>query len=148
MRLQSYKTSFVNKQSDKKEWFVIDATNLPLGRLATKVALMARGKHKPGYTPHADCGDRIIVLNSNKVRLSGNKWDDKTYIWYTGYPGGQRSMVAKDMNKRKPTALVEKAIRGMLPKTRLGRQLLKNVFVYEGTDHPHQAQKPQSLKLN
>jgi large subunit ribosomal protein L13 len=141
----SYKTKFANAQTYQREWFVVDAKDKTLGRLATEIATVLRGKHKPSYTPHFDAGDNVIVLNADQVHLSGNKWDQKEYIRHTGYPGGQRMVVAKDLNKKKPIALVESAVKGMLPKNRLGRALFKKLFVYEGAEHPHTAQQPKSL---
>jgi large subunit ribosomal protein L13 len=141
----SYKTKFANAQTYQREWFVVDAKDKTLGRLATEIATVLRGKHKPSYTPHFDAGDNVIVLNADQVHLSGNKWDQKEYIRHTGYPGGQRMVVAKDLNKKKPIALVESAVKGMLPKNRLGRAMFKKLFVYEGAEHPHTAQQPKSL---
>ncbi|MCD8528827.1 MAG: 50S ribosomal protein L13 [Chitinophagales bacterium] len=145
MNTLSYKTKFANAQTYEREWFVVDATNKTLGRLSTEIAMILRGKHKPTYTPHFDAGDYVIVLNSNKIHLSGNKWDDKTYIRYTGYPGGQRSATATELNAKNPIAIVEKAVKGMLPKNRLGNAMFKKLFVYEGAEHPHAAQKPKTL---
>jgi large subunit ribosomal protein L13 len=124
---------------------VVDATNKTLGRMSTEIATVLKGKHKASYTPHFDAGDHVIVLNADKVHLTGNKWDQKTYLRYTGYPGGQKSVVAKDLNKKKPIAMVENAVRGMLPKNKLGRAMFKKLFVYEGAEHPHTAQQPKSL---
>lgn len=143
----SYKTISANKNTVKQGWYVVDAENKTLGRLATQIAHILRGKNKAYYTPHVDCGDYVIVLNSDKVRLTGQKWDQKIYLRYTGYPGGQRATSARLLNQKKPTALVENAVKGMLPKTKLGRQMIKKLFVYSGTEHPHAAQKPQELKF-
>lgn len=144
----SYKTISANKETYKSEWFVIDAEGLPLGRLASKVAKVVRGKHKPTYTPHANCGDKVIVINADKVTLSGNKWADKTYIRHTGHPGGQRETTATELLAKKPYALVEKAVKGMLPKNKLGRELYRsNLFVYAGSEHKHDGQKPKTLKF-
>lgn len=145
MNTQSYKTKFANAQTYEREWFVVDAKDKTLGRLATQIATILRGKHKATYTPHFDAGDYVVVINANQIHLSGNKWDQKNYISYTGYPGGQRTINAKDLNVKKPIAIVENAVRGMLPKNRLGRDMFRKLFVYEGADHPHAAQKPQSL---
>lgn len=145
MNTQSYKTKFANAQTYEREWFVVDAKDKTLGRLATQIATILRGKHKATYTPHFDAGDYVVVVNANQIHLSGNKWDQKNYISYTGYPGGQRTINAKDLNVKKPTAIVENAVRGMLPKNRLGRDMFRKLFVYEGADHPHAAQKPQTL---
>ncbi|MGB0885427.1 MAG: 50S ribosomal protein L13 [Chitinophagales bacterium] len=147
MNTLSYKTKFANKTNHTKEWFIVDAEGKTLGRLATAIATVLRGKHKPTYTPHDDAGDYVIVLNSDKIKLTGNKWNAKKYITFSGYPGGQRTIVAKDLNKKKSFALVESAVRGMLPKNILGRQMIKKMFVYDGTEHPHQAQKPQTLNI-
>ncbi len=145
MNTQSYKTKFANAQTYEREWFVVDAKDKTLGRLATQIATILRGKHKATYTPHFDAGDYVVVINANQIHLSGNKWDQKNYISYTGYPGGQRTINAKDLNVKKPIAIVENAVRGMLPKNRLGRDMFRKLFVYEGADHPHAAQKPQTL---
>ncbi|MDA8979884.1 50S ribosomal protein L13 [Chitinophagales bacterium] len=145
MNTQSYKTKFANAQTYEREWFVVDAKDKTLGRLATQIATILRGKHKATYTPHFDAGDYVVVINANQIHLSGNKWDQKNYISYTGYPGGQRTINAKDLNVKKPLAIVENAVRGMLPKNRLGRDMFRKLFVYEGADHPHAAQKPQTL---
>ena len=146
MNTLSYRTKFANKTNHTKEWFIVDAEGKTLGRLASVIATVLRGKHKPTYTPHTDAGDYVIVLNSDKVKLTGNKWNDKKYVSFSGYPGGQRFIAAKDLNTKKSFALVEKAVRGMLPKNKLGRAMIKKMFVYDGLEHPHQAQKPQTLK--
>ncbi len=148
MNTLSYKTVSANKATADKEWVVVDAAGQPLGRMASKVAKILRGKHKTNYTPHADCGDNVIVLNAEKVELSGNKWDDKTYIWHTGYPGGQKSMTAAELMKKDNLKVVQKAVKGMLPKNRLGSAILKNLHVYEGTEHKHEAQQPKVINLN
>lgn len=145
METLSYKTKFANAQTYNREWFVVDASDKTLGRLATQIATVLKGKHKPTYTPHFDAGDYVIVLNADKIHLSGDKWDQKKYIRYTGFPGGQREVVAKDLNTKKPIAIVENAVKGMLPKNKLGRAMFKKLFVYEGAEHPHTAQKPQTL---
>lgn len=144
----SYKTTSLNKATADKGWVVVDAESKVLGRLASDVAKMIRGKHKPGYTPHVDCGDNVIVINADKIRLTGQKWTDKVYLRHTGYPGGQRAETPKEVvNKKSSTILIEKAVRGMLPKNRLGRAIFKNLYVYEGSDHPHEGQKPTEVKL-
>lgn len=148
MNTLSYKTVSANKASVTKEWVVLDATDQVLGRLAVKAATLLRGKHKPNFTPHVDCGDNVIIINADKVRLTGNKLDERTYVRHSGYPGGQRSETAKELLKRKPLALVEQAIKGMLPKTRLGSELFRNLYVYQGPEHPHQAQQPKLINLN
>ena len=148
MNTLSYKTVSANKASVTKEWVVLDATDQVLGRLAVKAATLLRGKHKPNFTPHVDCGDNVIIINADKVRLTGNKLDEKTYVRHSGYPGGQRSETAKELLKRKPLFLVEHAVKGMLPKTRLGSELFRNLYVYQGPEHPHQAQQPKQITLN
>ncbi len=148
MDATSYKTKFLNKQTVQKEWFVVDAENQTLGRLTSAIAKVIRGKHKTGFTPHVNCGDHVIVINAEKVKFTGNKLDQKQYVRYTGYPGGQRFMTPSDALGRKPTFIIEKAIKGMLPKTKLGRDLFHNLHVVEGTAHKFDAQKPKALKLN
>lgn len=147
MDVLSYKTISANKQTVKKDWHVVDAENKVLGRVCSEVAKILRGKHKPSYTPHVDCGDHVIVINADKVQLTGRKWSQKQYIRYTGYPGGQRFATAKDLQNRFPERLVENAIRGMLPKNRIGSQLFKNLHVYADATHPHEAQQPKEIKL-
>ena len=148
MDTQSYKSVFLNKATVNKEWVVIDATDLALGRLAARVALVLRGKTKAGYTPHVDCGDNVIVVNAEKVALKGKKMTNKVYTRYTGYPGGQRFTTPREILRTRPTELVRKAVKGMLPKTRLGDKLINNLFIYAGPEHPHQAQQPKEIKLN
>lgn len=143
----SYKTISVNDNTVEKDWYIIDAETLILGRLASKVAMVIRGKHKPSFTPHVDCGDNVIVINAEKIRLTGNKWNAKEYIYHTGYPGGQRSLSPRQMMEKGGHRMVEKAVKGMLPKNRLGRKLFKNLYVYAGTEHPHAAQQPKELKF-
>ncbi len=147
MNTLSYKTVSANKDSVNKEWVIIDAEGAVLGRLATMVASTLRGKTKTDFTPHVDCGDNVVVINADKVSLSGTKWSDKEYVRYTGYPGGQRFTTAGDMLKKNPIGLVEHAVRGMLPKNRLGRAIFKNMHVYAGASHPHEAQKPRKIEL-
>jgi large subunit ribosomal protein L13 len=144
----SYKTVSLNKGTVEKNWVVVDADAKVLGRLATEVAMILRGKRKPGYTPHVDCGDNVIVINADKIKLSGKKWTDKVYVRHTGYPGGQRFETPGEVMKRKSsTILVERAVRGMLPKNRLGSELFRNLYVYEGVEHPHEAQKPVKVEI-
>ena len=143
----SYKTISANKATVNKEWVLVDADGQTLGRLASKVAKLLRGKHKPNFTPHVDCGDNVIVINAEKVMLTGKKWTDKKYIRHTGYPGGQRERTPNEMLAKFPTRLVENAIKGMLPKNRLGRSLFRNLYVYTGPEHPHAAQQPKEIKL-
>lgn len=142
----SYKTKFANN-THQKEWFVVDAQGQTLGRLAARIASVLRGKHKASYTPNVDAGDYVIVLNSNKIHLSGNKWNAKVYVRHTGYPGGQRHILAKALNAKKPIALVETAVKGMLPKNSLGRAMFRKLFVYEGAEHAHAAQQPKTLTI-
>ena len=144
----SYKTVSANKETVQKEWFIVDAKDEVLGRLASQVAKILRGKHKPSFTPHVDCGDNVIVINAEKVKLSGQKMTDKKYIRHTGYPSGQRVETPETLLRRKPQAVVEKAVTGMLPKNRLGKKIFNNLFVYVGEDHPHEAQQPKKLDLN
>jgi len=143
----SYKTISANSETVNKEWVLVDAEGAPLGRLATLVAATLRGKHKTNFTPHVDCGDNVVVINADKVTLSGTKWSDKVYTRHTGYPGGQRFTTAEQMLKKNPIGLVEEAVKGMLPKNRLGRAIYKNMHVYAGASHPHEAQKPKKLEL-
>ncbi|MFT6828200.1 MAG: large subunit ribosomal protein L13 [Roseivirga sp.] len=143
----SYKTVSANKATADKNWVIVDASQKSLGRLASEVAKMIRGKHKPEYTPHVDCGDNVIVINSDKVRMTGKKWDDRVYLRYTGYPGGQRETTPRQLKAKSSTLLVERAVRGMLPKTRLGRAIFHNLYVYEGAEHSHEAQKPKEVQL-
>ena len=144
----SYKTISANAATVDKQWVVIDATDEVLGRLASQVAKILRGKNKPSYTPHVDCGDYVIVINADKVKLTGKKMTDKVYTRHTGSPGGQRFATPADYLAKKPTFLIEKAVKGMLPKTRLGEAIMKNLKVYAGAEHPHAAQNPKAIKLN
>lgn len=144
----SYKTISVNKENAGKEWVLIDATNLVLGRMCAEVSKILRGKHKPSYTPHSDCGDNVVIINADKVRMTGKKMSDKKYIRHTGYPGGQKVATPKEVLAKKPTGLVEMAIVGMLPKSRLGREQYRNCYIYAGSEHKHEAQKPKEIKLN
>ena len=148
MNTLSYKTVSANKATVDKQWVVVDAEGFNLGRFSSKVAILLRGKHKPGFTPHVDCGDNVIVINAEKINLTGNKLDDKTYIRHTGYPGGQRSLTAKVMQQKNPALLVEKAVKGMLPKNKLGAELFRNLNVFVGSEHTHGAQKPKTINLN
>lgn len=144
----SYKTVSANKETVNKEWLVIDAEGMVLGRLASEVAMLLRGKRKPEYTPHVDCGDNVVIINAEKVVLSGKKMDDKTYIRHSGYPGGQRSRTAREVLERFPERLVEHAVKGMLPKNRLGAALFRNLYVYVGPEHNQEAQQPKEFKIN
>lgn len=144
----SYKTASLNKATVEKSWVVVDAEGKVLGRLASEIAKVIRGKYKPGYTPNVDCGDNVIVINSDKVKMTGKKWTDKVYISHTGYPGGQKRQTPKEvMTRKSSTILVERAVRGMLPKSRLGRAIYKNLYVYEGNEHPHEAQQPKAINI-
>lgn len=144
----SYKTKSANKATVNKAWYIVDADNEVLGRLASKVAKIIRGKNKPDFTPHVDCGDNVVVINAEKVRFTGNKLIDKTYIRHSGYPGGQKSVNAEKVMKKNPSKVVENAVKGMLPKTRLGNAIFKNLYVYNGSEHKHEAQQPKEIKLN
>ena len=147
MNTLSFKTVSANKKTVTKNWIVVDADVEILGRLSSKIAMIIRGKNKPGFTPHVDCGDRVIVINADKVRLTGKKWTEKLYVSYTGYPGGQRFITPKKLMEKHPNRMLEKAVRGMLPKNKLGDALIKNLYVYAGSEHPHVAQNPESVKL-
>lgn len=144
----SYKTKSANKTTVTEDWYVVDATNEVLGRLSSKVAKILRGKNKPDFTPHVDCGDNIIIINADKIRLTGSKFTDKQYIRHTGYPGGQRFESPESIMAKKPERIIEMAVKGMLPKSRLGKAIAKNMFVYVGSEHPHEAQQPKELNLN
>lgn len=147
MDTQSYKTISANSATVVKDWVVVDAQSAVLGRFASEVASILRGKRKPSFTPHVDCGDNVIVINAEKVRLTGRKMDKKVYVRHTGYPGGQRFATPKEVLAKKPARLVEEAVRGMLPKNRLGRKLFNNLYVYEGSEHPHEAQQPKTISI-
>lgn len=144
----SYKTVSANKATVTKEWVVVDAKDEILGRLASKVAYMLRGKHKPNFTPHVDCGDNVIIINAEKVRMTGKKLTDKQYISHSGYPGGQKIKTPKEFLEKKPAAVIEKAVKGMLPKNRLGEALFNNLHVFVGEQHDKKAQKPKKVNLN
>lgn len=144
----SFKTKSANKATVHKEWYIVDATNEVLGRLSSKVAMVLRGKNKPDFTPHVDCGDNVIIINAEKVRLTGNKVTEKQYVRHTGYPGGQRITTPEELLKKFPEKVIEKAVKGMLPKNRLGNAIFKNLYVYVGSEHKHEAQQPQELNLN
>ena len=144
----SYKTVSANKETVEKEWYIVDAKDVVLGRLSSVVAMVLRGKHKPSFTPHVDCGDNVIVINADKVKLTGSKMTDKQYVRHSGYPGGQRFQNPEDLLSKKPEAVVERAVKGMLPKSRLGNAIFKNLFVYAADTHPHEAQQPKELDLN
>ena len=141
------KTFMEKKETVNRKWYVIDAANLPLGRVATKAANILRGKHKVTYTPHVDCGDYVIIVNADKVKLTGNKLEQKIYYNHSGYPGGLRERKAKVMIEKDPVEMVERAVKGMLPHNRLGRATSKKLFVYAGGEHPHMAQKPEVMEV-
>lgn len=142
------KTTFMaNASTIERKWYVIDAKGKPLGRVASKAATMLKGKHKATYTPHVDCGDNIIIINAKEVALTGRKLDQKIYYNHSGYTGGLRQRTAKEMRENYPVEMVERAVKGMLPKGRLGRAMYKKLFVYEGSDHKHQAQKPEIIEI-
>ena len=150
--MTKYKDKYITKSAKpkdiQKEWFLVDADGVLLGRMASKIAKIIRGKHKTNYTPHIDCGDNVVVINADKIKLSGNKWDQKEYIRHTGYPGGRKVVVAKDLLEKHPTRLIEKAVKGMLPKNKLGRLINKNLYVYAGENHDQTAQKPKLINLD
>ncbi len=148
MNTLSYKTVSVNKETAQKEWVVVDATGQSLGRLGSKVAKLLRGKYKPSFTPHVDCGDNVIIVNADKVELTGNKWSDRVYLRYSGYPGGQKEYTPALLMKKSPDRLFRKVIKGMLPKNKLSDVLIGNLYVYAGSEHPHQAQQPKTIDLN
>jgi len=143
----SYKTVSIRKEDVKRDWYVVDMEGQVVGRAATKIATILRGKHKPSYTPHIDCGDYIIIINADKLRFTGQKMDQKQYFSHSGYPGGQKVITPRQLLEKKPYAVIEKAVKGMLPKNKLGRKMFKKMFVYAGAEHPHQAQQPKKLEL-
>ena len=144
----SFKTISANKATVNKEWVVVDATGQSLGRICTKVAKLLRGKYKPSFTPHVDCGDNVIIINADKVVLTGNKWNDRIYFKHTGYPGGQREITPAQLMAKGEDRLFRKVVKGMLPKNRLGDKLLNNLYVYAGSEHKHEAQQPKSIDIN
>ncbi|MBS3737960.1 50S ribosomal protein L13 [Mesohalobacter halotolerans] len=144
----SYKTVSANTQTVDKQWVLVDAEGQTLGRLSSAVAKILRGKNKPNYTPHVDCGDNVAIINADKIELKGKKWDDKVYISHTGYPGGQRTKTATQIFEKHPERLIEKAIKGMLPKNKLGADLFTNLRVFTGEEHNLEAQKPKKINLN
>ncbi|MDR0834393.1 MAG: 50S ribosomal protein L13 [Candidatus Symbiothrix sp.] len=144
----SYKTISANSATATKEWVVVDANGQHLGRLASKVAKLLRGKYKPNFTPHVDCGDNVIIINAEKVVLTGNKWNDRIYLSYTGYPGGQRENTPATLLAKGSDRLLRKVVKGMLPKNRLGAKLLTNLYVYDGNEHKQEAQQPKVIDIN
>jgi large subunit ribosomal protein L13 len=143
----SYKTVSANAKTVTKKWVIVDAQDQIVGRLSSEVAKILRGKHRPDYTPHVDGGDYVIIINAEKVRFTGDKMNEKEYVHYTGYPGGQRFATPTEWLKKNPTLILENSIRGMLPKNRLGREIFRNLHIYTGKDHPHTAQKPTEIKF-
>ncbi len=144
----SFKTISANAATVNKEWVLVDATDLVLGRLSAEVAKTLRGKYKPNFTPHVDCGDNVIIINAEKIKLTGNKWTDREHFSHSGYPGGQKRVSPASIFAKSPEKLIIKAVKGMLPKSKLGSKLLNNLFVYVGNEHPHEAQKPKTIELN
>ena len=143
----SYKTLSANKETANKEWLLVDAADQPLGRVASKIAALIRGKHKVNFTPHVDCGDYVIVINASKINLTGNKWKQKKYITHSGYPGGQKIISVENQFHKNPNKVIEKAVKGMLPKNKLGNLIFKNLKVFSGNDHSHEGQKPISINI-
>ena len=144
----SYKTKYLTPKDIKREWLVVDVAGKPLGRVATQIATLLMGKHKPSYTPHMLSGDYVIVINAEKVELTGKKWDQKTYVRYTGYPGGERMIKARDLREKHPERLIQLAVKRMLPKNKLGHRMMRNLKVYAGAEHPHEAQNPRKIELD
>lgn len=147
MNTLSYKTKSAKKEEVKHDWYIVDATNLVAGRICSKIAHVLRGKHRPDFTPHVDCGDCVIVINAENIRFTGNKKDQKEYLTFSGYPGGQKKIAVSKLMTENPERVIENAVRGMLPKTKLGRAMIKKLFVYKGAEHPHAAQKPAEFKF-
>lgn len=143
----SYRTTFANKETVKQKWYLVDAEDQVLGRLASRIANIIRGKHKPNFTPHVNCGDKVVVINAEKIILTGKKMDHKPYIRYTGYPGGERTLYPRDIMKKHPTEIIRMAVNRMLPKNRLQSKFMNNLYLFEGTEHKHQAQNPEKLEL-
>ena len=142
-----FTTKHANAATVQHNWYVVDGTNQTVGRIASKIASVLRGKNKAYYTPHVDCGDYVILINAEKVVFTGNKAEQKIYLYYSGYPGGKKEEVAEDLLKRRPEVIMERAVKGMLPKNRLGRKMIKKFFVYAGGTHQHSAQQPKELKF-
>ncbi len=147
MNTLSYKTISAKKEDVQRKWYILDAENMVVGRLSSKVASVLRGKHKPDFTPHVDTGDFVIIINADKVRFTGDKWKQKEYLSYSMYPGGQKRVTAEEMLEKSPIKILEKSIRGMLPKNKLGNAMIKKLFVYEGSEHKHAAQKPEPFNF-
>lgn len=146
MSKQHFTTKHANAATVQRNWYIVDGTNQTVGRVCAKIAAVLRGKNKAYYTPHVDCGDYVIFINADKIKLTGNKMEDKIYDTYSGYPGGRKEETAKNLIKRRPEVVIERAVKGMLPKNRLGRKMYKKLFVYAGTEHPHTAQQPKEFK--
>jgi len=144
----SYKTVSLNKATVKKEWLLIDATDLVVGRLCSSIAMILRGKHKAGFTPNVDCGDNVVLINTEKVKFTGSKWASKEYVHHTGYPGGQRFINPEKQLIKDPCRIIEHGVKGMMPRNRLSRRLMRNLYVYVGNNHPHESQKPKSININ
>ena len=142
-----FTTKHANAATVQHGWYIVDGTNQTVGRIASKIAAVLRGKNKAYYTPHVDCGDYVIIINAEKVQLTGNKFHDKVYLNYSGYPGGKKEEAAEDLLRRRPEVIMERAVKGMLPKNRLGRKMIKKLFVYAGANHPHAAQQPKEFKF-
>lgn len=148
MNTLSYKTISANAANANKEWLVVDAQGQRLGRLCSKVAKIVRGKYKPNFTPHADCGDNVIIINADKIELTGNKWEERIYLRYTGFPGGQREMTPRQLQRKSSERLFKKVLKGMLPKNKLGAKLLGHVYIFDGAEHNMQAQQPRTVDIN
>src|SRR6266446_7576861 len=146
MEANSYKTVHANAKTVTKNWVLMDAKDQVLGRFSSKVATLLRGKHKTNFTPHVDCGDNVVVINADQIKLTGKKWTEKEYVRYTGYPGGQRFSTPEEWKKKNPAFMIERAVRLMLPKGRLGHAIYRNLHVYNGSEHPHAAQKRKEIK--
>ena len=146
MSKQHFTTKHANAATVQRNWYIVDGTNQTVGRVCAKIAAVLRGKNKAYYTPHVDCGDYVIFINADKIKLTGNKMEDKIYDTYSGYPGGRKEETAKNLLKRRPEVVIERAGKGMLPKNRLGRKMYKKLFVYAGAEHPHTAQQPKEFK--
>ncbi len=148
MDSNSFKTLSLRKEDVQKKWFLVDAKDQNLGRMCSNIAKILRGKHKPSFTPHVDCGDNIVVINADKINLTGNKWENKTYISHSGYPGGQKVKTAKQVFDKNPSILIEKAVKGMLPKNKLGAVIFKNLRVYNDDKHTQDSQNPELININ
>lgn len=148
MNTLSFKTVSTNKETANKEWVVVDATDAVLGRMASEIAKILRGKYKPTFSPHVDCGDNVILINADKITLTGNKWEGRTYLTHSGYPGGQKEHTPLSIFRKSPEKLIRRSIKGMMPKNRLSKQIMRNLYVYEGSEHPHAAQQPKTIDLN